>query len=215
MATFKDIEKANSTIKTTNIKGKQYAEVNQRIKAFRMLYPEGFIRTRIMSHEDGVVVMQAEAGYTDEQGAEHILGTGMAFEDKKKGMINGTSYIENCETSAVGRALGMLGIGIEMSVASYEEVSNAIAQQNARPASRTPAQKTAPVCEVCKKPVPAHGAIPAEVVAQQAKKQFGKCMCYNCAHAEKERRAAAEQVDAATIAQEVADALQLPFEIND
>lgn len=37
--TFEDIKKANETINTTNIKGKEYAEVNQRIKAFRMIYP--------------------------------------------------------------------------------------------------------------------------------------------------------------------------------
>ena len=51
MATFKDIEKANATIKTTNIKGKDYAEVNQRIKAFRMLYPDGYIRTEIIESD--------------------------------------------------------------------------------------------------------------------------------------------------------------------
>ena len=44
-------------------------------------------------------------------------------------MINKTSYIENCETSAVGRALGMCGIGIDTSIASYDEVATAIAQQ--------------------------------------------------------------------------------------
>ena len=37
--TFEDIQKANETIKTTDIKGKDYAEVNQRIKAYRMVYP--------------------------------------------------------------------------------------------------------------------------------------------------------------------------------
>lgn len=220
MATFKDIEKANSMIKTTNIKGKQYAEVNQRIKAFRMIYPEGFIRTQVISHEGGVVVMRTEAGYTDEAGTEHVLGTGMAFEDKAKGMINGTSYIENCETSAVGRALGMLGLGIDISVASYEEVSNAMAQQNtgtqAPKKAPTSPKKAAPVCEVCNKVIPAHGAIPAEVVGQQAKKQFGKVMCYACAHAEKERRAAlSAQVDPVAIAQEAANELQLPFPIDD
>lgn len=41
--TYEDIKKANDAIKTTDIKGKEYAEVNQRIKAFRMVYPEGFI----------------------------------------------------------------------------------------------------------------------------------------------------------------------------
>lgn len=30
--TFKDIQEANKTIKTTDVKGKDYAEVNQRIK---------------------------------------------------------------------------------------------------------------------------------------------------------------------------------------
>lgn len=222
MATFKDIEQANKTIKTTNIKGKEYAEVNQRIKAFRMLFPEGFIRTQIISHVDGVIVMQAAAGYIDATGAERVLGTGTAFEDKAKGMINGTSYVENCETSAIGRALGMLGLGIDMSVASYEEVNNAIAAQAQpvkKPAAKAPAKKAQPValvCEACGCNIPAHGAIPAEVVAQQSKKQFGKTMCYDCAHVEKERREAqAAQVDAVALAQEAADALQLPFPIND
>lgn len=123
MHSFSDIQEANKTIKMTNIKGKSYAEVNQRIKAFRMLYPEGFIHTEIISHEDGIVVMRAEVGYEDK-----VLGTGTAFENKKFGMVNGTSYIENCETSAVGRALGMLGLGIEKSIASYEEVNSAISQ---------------------------------------------------------------------------------------
>ena len=48
MATFEDIKKANETIATTNIKGKEYAEVNQRIKAFRMVYPEGSIITELV-----------------------------------------------------------------------------------------------------------------------------------------------------------------------
>jgi hypothetical protein len=43
--------------------------------------------------------------------------------------INKTSYVENCETSAIGRALAMLGIGIDTSIASANEVSDAIAKQ--------------------------------------------------------------------------------------
>ena len=124
---FEDLVKANAEIKTTNIKGKDYAEVNQRIKVFRMLYPNGSIQTNIESLENGVVVMKAIV--RDEE--EHILGTGYAYEKESSSFINKTSYIENCETSAVGRALGMVGIGIDTSVASYEEVSNAIRQQEA------------------------------------------------------------------------------------
>lgn len=132
MISFEQIQKANAQIRTTNIKGKEYAEVNQRIKAFRMCYPEGTIETTLLSDENGVCIMSARVGYYDkETGAFRILGTGTAYEKEKSSYINNTSYIENCETSAVGRALGMAGFGIDTSVASYEEVSNAIAQQEA------------------------------------------------------------------------------------
>ncbi len=129
MITFDDIKKANESIRTTDIKGKEYAEVNQRIKAFRMCYPTGYILTDFISNEDGVAVMCARVGYYDEKGDEVDLGTGTAYEKEGSTFINKTSYIENCETSAVGRALGMAGFGIDVSVASAEEVQNAIIQQ--------------------------------------------------------------------------------------
>ncbi len=128
---YEDIVKANETIQTTNIKGKDYAEVNQRIKAFRMLYPEGFIETSLISNENGVCVFQAVVG-----NGENILGTGTAYEKEGSTFINKTSYIENCETSAVGRALGMAGFGIDTSVASAEEVQNAIANQEEKKATK-------------------------------------------------------------------------------
>lgn len=126
---YKEIEKANSTILTTDIKGKDYAEVNQRIKAFRMVVPNGSIITEIISLENGVCVMKAIV--LDDSGKP--LGVGHAYEKEGSTFINKTSYIENCETSAVGRALGMCGFGIETSVASYEEVANAIEQQQITP----------------------------------------------------------------------------------
>lgn len=129
MISYADIEKANATIKTTDIKGKNYAEVNQRIKAFRMLFPTGRIQTLLLSNENGVCVFSAEVGYYTEQGEYRMLGTGTAYEKESSSFINKTSYIENCETSAVGRALGMCGFGIDVSVASYEEVQNAINNQ--------------------------------------------------------------------------------------
>ena len=64
---------------------------------------------------------------TDEAG--NVLSTGYAQEKENASVVNRTSYIENCETSAVGRALGMCGFGIDASVASAEEVKNAIEQQ--------------------------------------------------------------------------------------
>lgn len=138
MISYEEIEQANSALRLTEIehkqKGKvivkQYAEVNQRIKAFRMLFPEGFITTEIKSLTDGVCVMVATVGYVDDEGQTHVLATGTAYEKEGSTFINSTSYIENCETSAIGRALGMCGIGIDTSVASFEEVSNAMLQQS-------------------------------------------------------------------------------------
>ena len=121
---YLDLCIANETIIPVDIKGKLYSEVNQRIKAFRMLYPNGFIRTTLLSNNNGVCVMQADVGIDD-----YVMASGTAYEKEDSSFINKTSYIENCETSAVGRALGMLGIGIDTSVASYEEVANAIENQ--------------------------------------------------------------------------------------
>lgn len=124
--TFEDIQRANQSVKTTDIKGKEYAEVKERIKAFRMVCPDGCIRTEIVSMDDSICVIRAEVSAGDGR----LLATGTAFEYKDSSYINKTSYVENCETSAVGRALGMIGFGIDVSVASYEEVQNAITNQD-------------------------------------------------------------------------------------
>lgn len=145
--TYEDISKANNTIVTMTLKtkdgAKEYAEVNQRIKAFRMVYPDGFIMTDMKSNQNGVCVFTAIVGYYSEDYEKIVLGTGTAYEKEGAGFVNKTSYIENCETSAVGRALGMAGFGIDTSVASYEEVANARLNQDKpvnKPAAKTSAK---------------------------------------------------------------------------
>lgn len=137
---YEDIERVNKTIKTTGIKRKDkdgkvfvkdYAEVPQRIKAFRMLYPQGKILTEMLSNQDGVCIFKA-AVYDSE---DHVLATGTAYEKENSTFINQTSYIENCETSAVGRALGIAGFGIDTSIASVEEVVNAMNNQEEQKAT--------------------------------------------------------------------------------
>ena len=141
MITFENIQKANESIRTTDIKGKDYAEVNQRIKAFRQVYPTGRIATTMLSNEGGICVFFASVGYWEDNGEFRELGTGTAQENEKSSFINKTSYIENCETSAVGRALGMCGFGIDTSIASAEEVQNAINNLgNEQNAKATPKQ---------------------------------------------------------------------------
>lgn len=114
-------------METINIKGKEYAPVNQRILEFRKKYPQGSILTEMISNENGVCVFKAMV-YLG--GKEGCVASGHAFEKESSSYINRTSYIENCETSAVGRALGVLGIGIDTSVASADEVANAVNNQD-------------------------------------------------------------------------------------
>lgn len=140
MIKFEEIKKANESIKTTTIQNKEYAEVNQRIKAFRMVFPTGFITSEIKSLENGIVIFVATVGYYDENNNAIVLSNGTAYEKENSSFINKTSFIENAETSAIGRALGMCGFGIDTSVASAEEVQNAQLNQNTKPApSQAPA----------------------------------------------------------------------------
>lgn len=122
--------------KTTNIKGKEYVEVNQRVLALRTL-PEfkGFaIKTELLHLDSESCVVRA----TIMNSFGEVVAQGMAQEDKASSRINQTSYVENCETSAVGRALGFLGIGIETSIATADEVDMAIKKQDA-PAAKASA----------------------------------------------------------------------------
>ena len=180
MITFEEIKKANEQIKTTDIKGKEYAEVNQRIKAFRMCFPNGSISTEILYLADGIVTMRATVCNEDGQ----VLGTGTAQEKETSSYINKTSYIENCETSAVGRALGMCGFGIDTSVASAEEVQNAIHNQ----------EKVDIVCEGCGGFVvdtpKRNGEIwAASEMKKYSEKRYGKVLCAECMKkADKEKK---------------------------
>lgn len=143
--TYEEITKANESIKTTDIKGKDYAEVNQRIKAFRKVEPNGAIFNELIRLENGVCVMKSTI--YDSNGK--VLAIGHAYEKEDSSFINKTSYIENCETSAVGRALGMCGFGIDTSIASYEETANAI--ENQKPKIKPTSQENKKVEQVAKK----------------------------------------------------------------
>src|SRR5688572_8471791 len=118
-------------LKTTNIKGKQYVEVNERLKYFREHFPGYSLETELIEVNPDTALMRAVI--RDNQDGGRIIATGTAFErkDNPSSMVNKTSHVENCETSAWGRALGNFGIGIDSSVASAEEVHNA--QANAEP----------------------------------------------------------------------------------
>ena len=114
-----------SNLKTINIKGKSYVEVSERLKYFRNNYKDYSLTTQIIECTSDQCVMVANV--VDPSG--RIVATGHAHETKNSSFINKTSHVENCETSAWGRALGNFGIGIDSSVASADEVNNAIQTQ--------------------------------------------------------------------------------------
>ena len=114
-------------LKTVKIRDKEYVEVNERLKAFRTLpeYKGYSLESDVIALENGVITIKATIKDADGR----IIATGLAQEKESSSFINKTSFVENCETSAWGRALGNLGIGIDTSVASAEEVVNAVNNQ--------------------------------------------------------------------------------------
>lgn len=91
------------------------------------MFPNGRLYSEIISIENGICIIKAFAYENKED--EKPIATGTAYEKEGSTFINKTSYIENCETSAYGRCLGMCGIGIDTSISSAEEVANKIQQQ--------------------------------------------------------------------------------------
>lgn len=118
--TYEELKKANASLTPMDIKGKKYIPVNERVKAFRELVPEGTIETDIVKCDNEYIIVKAKIFVNGD-----LKATGSAEEKRGSTNINRVSPLENCETSAVGRALGFLGIGIDTSIASYDEVTNA------------------------------------------------------------------------------------------
>lgn len=108
------------------IHGKQYKTVAKRVQEFREseAYKGYSIQTRLVCNDGEYVVMMAEIA-----NAENIrVASGYAEERRGSTNINRTSALENCETSAIGRALANLGLG-GTEYASADEVTDAILQQ--------------------------------------------------------------------------------------
>lgn len=107
---------------TIKIHGKEYLEVKDRVAWFRKECPHWSINTDIVNinEKDGTIIIKATV--SDETG--RIMGAGHAheFRDDPSSMVNKYSHVENCETSAIGRALASIGYGIDDSYASANEI---------------------------------------------------------------------------------------------
>ena len=118
---------------TIDIKGRSYTTVDSRVEFFREKFPTWSLETEypVLDLDKGVCVCRAVV--KDESGKVVADGYAHEWQNKPGSMVNKTSYIENAQTSAVGRALGFIGIGINgMGIATAEEVTTAIAHQDAK-----------------------------------------------------------------------------------
>lgn len=126
-----------------------YVPVAERIEKFHARYPEGRILTSIVEHdiESGFILMRAEVYRTGDDATP--AATGHAYEVRGDGYVNKSSYIENAETGACGRALAILGFEVKRGLASREEMEKVGRLQNAVPRDTAPsrtasAPRTAP-----------------------------------------------------------------------
>lgn len=113
-------------MKTINISGKKYVTVNERLIYFRQQeqFKNWQIVEEIVSLDEKEGIFKCSINDTD----GNIVSTAHTQEYRDSSKVNKTSFVENGFTSALGRALGYLGIGIDTAIASDDEVK--IAKKN-------------------------------------------------------------------------------------
>lgn len=117
------VEKPKDT-GVVDIHGKDYRTVALRVKLFREQHSNYTIETSVIAETDEFIRMQTVI----RDGVNRVVSTGMAQEAVSTRGINSTSHVENCETSACGRALAFLGFG-GSELASADEMVEALEQQ--------------------------------------------------------------------------------------
>jgi len=108
-----------------------YIDVKTRIALFYAKYPEGSIQFTFrgtLEHDPEMIWGVAKA-YREATDIKPATGTAQELAKGKTNFTRG-SELQNLETSAVGRALGMLGIGIEKGLATSDEIEAAQERQS-------------------------------------------------------------------------------------
>lgn len=122
-------------MKTTKIRGNDYVTVNERVKYFRSIerYDNCAVNEEIVKLDENQIIVLVTITESV-NGQVHVLSQAHAQEFITQTGVNKTSFLENAMTSALGRALGYLGIGIDAAIASKDEVENAKAMdKNMKP----------------------------------------------------------------------------------
>lgn len=137
-------------METINIKGKKYVTVNERLKAFRTVAEYAGYSLVTIAHELTNDICVMEAQIKNKEGV--IIANGFAREVRTQAgsLVNATSYVENCETSAWGRALANFGIGIDENICSAQELLVALGMQQSKVAETKQEQTDTPYIEQAK-----------------------------------------------------------------
>ena len=109
------LNNTNADIQYIAVHGKDYAEVKEKVRAFRRVFPEGSIATKIIEVDENHCIFKASV--FNENGS--LLAEGHAQETYATTKFK-DSMLEIAETSAIGRALGVLGIGIKGGIDSAD-----------------------------------------------------------------------------------------------
>jgi len=134
---MKSVNDLNRTHGVTQRGGKKYTEVFVRVEQFRMAFGETLgIDTNILVDDGKRVVVKATV---TKDGM--IIGSGMAEEIRGSSNVNKTSALENCETSAIGRALASLGLhggsyASANEIAAVQRKEHAMQEQSQAPQER-------------------------------------------------------------------------------
>jgi hypothetical protein len=132
-------------LNTVNIKGKPYVLVSDRVAYFNKHFPNGSITTQLISEANAKEIVVKAVVIPDVKEQCRCF-TGYSQAVKGEGYINQTSALENAETSAVGRALGFMGIGVIDSIASADEMVKADVPRGTKLASKKQLEFIANLC---------------------------------------------------------------------
>lgn len=108
----------------------EYETVAERLKRWWDAYPAGAIVTTMVHYDGQTVVFRAEGFAARDE--ERPIAVGFAEEVLNSSPVNKTSFVENAETSAVGRMIGNspLGSGDPAKRASREEMAKVERRQS-------------------------------------------------------------------------------------
>ena len=140
--------------KAIKFKGKDYVLVSDRVNYFNEIYPNGSIQTVLVSDPTSRQVIFKAIITPDIKDNRIFTGYSQASFDDSTSFVNKTSALENAETSAVGRALALMGIGVIDSIASMDEINKSERENGVKTivrdgVVREPIERNKDVCSVC------------------------------------------------------------------